>query len=320
MGIKTLFNPVGGRGIDDNLVWFNVTTIPSTAVCTLTYNGVRYVTKKLKVPRGSTVAYNVNVSTNYYNTNGTCTVENSQSLTVSLQAWPYTSGSVVKSGTSNFNFTPAMDGYYRVNLWITPYPYTTYNTNTYWALEAIVYYTNYDVYKSNYINAWINTADNYNYGGWATFNVNLSSNYTYNFNTSGIHFNYSNFPTSDPRYTTISAFKGNGVVTINTSVVAGVHNDSYQGDQAVASCSFSGGTAPYRVLAYSGVSFNLFRNNVQIDTNQSNAKKIVVDKGTAGTVSTFRSSNYYNTSKLSEGLFTSYDSGRGITITFIKSK
>lgn len=82
----------------------------------------------------------------------------------------------------------------------------------------------------------------YNYEGWVEFNVNLSSSYTYNFYNKATVYNFSNYTTKDPRYTALGINRGNGIVNVTDSAVAGVVGTS--GDQAESEVGFSGGGLP----------------------------------------------------------------------------
>lgn len=132
MGIKTKFCPMGGGNTKSD-IWCNVTTVPSSASCVLVYNGVTYATKNLKVEKGSTVSYYINISQNYYNSSGSWIINESNTKLVVLDSWPYKAGQLVTSSfvTPSINFKPQMNGYYKVNLYVGPHPYY-YNTNTYW--------------------------------------------------------------------------------------------------------------------------------------------------------------------------------------------
>lgn len=319
MGIRTKLCPMGGGNTESD-VWCNVTTVPSSASCVLVYNGVNYATKNLKVEKGSTVSYYINISQNYYNSSGSWIINESTTKSVALDPWPYKAGQLVTSGTSNFSFKPQMTGYYKVNLYVSPHPYHYYNTNTYWTQAYYLRNSDGSYYKESYINAWINTVNMpYNYGGWVEFNVNLSSSYTYNFNSVATVYNFSNYTTKNPRYTSESAYRGNGLVNISSSVAAGVVGSSI-GDEAESSVRFSGGTSPYNVSTSARVTFGLQRKDAQINTNTTNAQKIIVNSGIASTISNFGYWNFYNTSKISNGLFTSYQSGGGTKIYFIKPR
>ena len=64
----------------DTQYTLTVSTTPSAATCTLTYNGTSYTAKTLTVPVGSTISYSVYHST-YGTTYGTITMNSNKTLT-----------------------------------------------------------------------------------------------------------------------------------------------------------------------------------------------------------------------------------------------
>lgn len=73
----------------ENKVTLTIVTSPSNATCTLTYNGVAYVTKSLQVKQGSTVSYSVSHST-YGSTSGTTIVDSNKTIVFTGQSVPVT--------------------------------------------------------------------------------------------------------------------------------------------------------------------------------------------------------------------------------------
>lgn len=78
MGIRTKFNPMGGS--NGKFYTLTIVTNPAAATCTLTINGIQYVTKSKKVKEGTIVNYSVYHST-YGTKTGNITVDSDITLT-----------------------------------------------------------------------------------------------------------------------------------------------------------------------------------------------------------------------------------------------
>lgn len=78
MGIRTKLNPMGGS--NGKYYTLTIVTDPAAATCTLTINGIQYVTKTKEVKENTVVSYSVNHST-YGTKTGSITLTSDTTLT-----------------------------------------------------------------------------------------------------------------------------------------------------------------------------------------------------------------------------------------------
>lgn len=89
MGLRTKFNSMGGESEKDiEYFTLTITTNPSSATCTLTYDGQSYTTKTATVPKGTEVTYTVSAS-DYNTQTSTVTVNDNTDITVTLSEATY---------------------------------------------------------------------------------------------------------------------------------------------------------------------------------------------------------------------------------------